>query len=91
MPYRSHCSEPYPDHDCWTATKKAAQNPPLLFDLNKDPSEVYELSPKDPEYNSIMDTMKNVSSSVLYLSSSLACYSNFIDLANISESCTFYS
>jgi arylsulfatase A len=56
----SHCSEPYPDHDCWSATKKAAQNPPLLFDLNKDPSEVYELSPKDPEYNSIMDTMKNL-------------------------------
>ena len=59
---RSHCSKPYPDQDCWSATKKAAQDPPLLFNLDEDPSEVYTLTPKDPEYNDIMDTMKNVCS-----------------------------
>ena len=57
---RSHCGKPYPDQDCWTATKKAVQDPPLLFNLDEDPSEVYTLTPKDPEYNDIMDTMKNV-------------------------------
>jgi arylsulfatase A len=56
----SHCKEPYPDHDCWNSAEKSVHDPPLLFDLDKDPSEVYALTSTDPEYNDILDTMKKL-------------------------------
>ena len=44
-------SDVYPDLDCRVSNARTVQDPPLLFDLYRDTSEVYALSPADPVYN----------------------------------------
>ena len=54
------CPDIYPDHDCRPSHGKTVEDPPLLFDLHRDPSEVYTLTPDDPEYNQTMSIISKV-------------------------------
>ncbi|XP_071816160.1 arylsulfatase A-like [Apostichopus japonicus] len=47
------------DKDCRPSTKRAAHDPPLLYDLHQDPSEQYDLS-NDTNYASIIDQINQV-------------------------------
>ena len=55
------CPDVYPDHDCRPSHGKTVEDPPLLFDLDRDPSEVYTLTPVDPEYNQTISIIYKVS------------------------------
>ena len=48
----SHCKPDYPDVDCRSSTKFQEQNPPLLFNLNRDPKERHPLT--GPEYEVVV-------------------------------------
>lgn len=50
----------YPDDDCVPRNVKTVHEPPLLFDLYLDPSEVYPLTMTDPEYNQTMSIILKV-------------------------------
>ena len=54
------CPDVYPDHDCRPTHAKTVEDPPLLFDLYHDPSEVYTLTPDDPVYNQTMAIISKV-------------------------------
>lgn len=47
------------DPDCRPTAKRTAHNPPLLFDLNQDPSELFDLS-NDTDYASILQEISKV-------------------------------
>ena len=53
-------SDAYPDLDCHISSAKTVQDPPLLFDLYCDASEVYTLTPADPEYNHTISIITEV-------------------------------
>ena len=87
------CSDVYPNLDCRPTHKKTVEDPPLLFNLDQDPSEVYTLTPEDPEYNDIMDTMKTVSSMLsryIYLGISRYVYILHLNLFYIVPMATFH-
>lgn len=66
-PCRSHfTSEVYPDLDCRESKAKTMQDPPLLFDLYRDASEVYRLTPADPGYNQTLSIITEVLWAVLH-------------------------
>ena len=68
------CPDVYPDHDCRPSHAKTVEDPPLLFDLHRDPSEVYTLTPADPDYNQTMSIISKVC--VMYWSRPSYSYSS---------------
>ena len=53
-------SNAYPDRDCHFSSAKTVHDPPLLFDLHRDVSEVYALTPADPEYKHTISVITKV-------------------------------
>ena len=53
-------SDVYYDLDCRPSHEKTVQDPPLLYDLHLDPSELYTLTPDDPVYNQTMSIILKV-------------------------------
>lgn len=54
-------SETTPDKDCHIISFLKPHEPPLLFDLEADPSENYPLSPQDhPELQAVLDRIRSV-------------------------------
>ncbi|XP_070577428.1 arylsulfatase A-like [Ptychodera flava] len=47
------------DLDCRPTANRTAHNPPLLYDLNSDPSEQYDLS-SDPNYASVLKELDEI-------------------------------
>ena len=46
----SHCKSTYTDSDCWSETKLAYRDPPLLFNVNADPKERHPLTTSQSPY-----------------------------------------
>ncbi|XP_076125187.1 arylsulfatase A [Alosa pseudoharengus] len=53
-------SDTTPDHDCHMTSIMKQHNPPLLFDLEADPSENYSLSPDDPEVAGLLQQIQQL-------------------------------
>ena len=47
----SHCKSTYTDSDCWSETKLAYHDPPLLFNVNADPKERHPLTTSQSPYD----------------------------------------
>ena len=58
MSHRSHCQNFYPDVVCRGNFKLQHYDPPLLYDLHSDPSELYNLSVTD--YQDVMTQINKV-------------------------------
>lgn len=59
------CSNTYPDVVCRSNYSFTAYNPPLLYDLHSDPSEIYDLD--TTEYADIMAEIRKVQRLKLHL------------------------
>ena len=57
---RSHCHNDFPDHVCRSNYTLRQQNPPLLFDLEVDPGEVYNLDTEQRQYANIVEHIGRV-------------------------------
>ena len=51
------CSEVYPDLDCRRSHLLTIQHPPLLFNIDQDPSEVYPIDPNSKEYKEFISNI----------------------------------
>lgn len=54
-------SDTTPDQDCHKTASLKFHDPPLLFDLEADPSEHYNLAtPEHPEFNAVLQQIQDV-------------------------------
>ncbi|XP_070577422.1 arylsulfatase A-like [Ptychodera flava] len=55
-----HSGEENPDRDCRPSATLTKHDPPLLFDLHEDPSELYNLNQEGEEYIEILNKIKRI-------------------------------
>ena len=67
------CNDQYPDMDCRPTHLKSYEDPPLLFDLFEDPSEVYALDSGYPDYESILKTVIQVRIYIVHSHTNYLC------------------
>jgi arylsulfatase A len=48
------CTDNYPDKDCRPSHEETKQDPPLLYNLHEDPSEIFNLTKGEEEYDNAM-------------------------------------